>query len=95
MSTAVRKTKAANGFELISNDDAIFVNLSRLRDRLVEKAEDVSIALEANMKPGVAAGLNGDEQAKARHLFNSQARKIEAELNKLLALAKNFRVHIY
>lgn len=66
-----------------------------MRDRLVLRAEEVSIKLEANMNPGVAASLSGDDQRKAVHLFESQARKIEAELNKLLRLSENFRTHIH
>jgi len=75
--------------------DLMFLRLRSLRENLIEKAEDLSIKLEANMNPGVAASLRGDDQRKAQHLFESQARKIEAELNKLMALAESFRVHIY
>jgi hypothetical protein len=82
-------------FEVVSRDDRILVQLIAIRDRLVLKAEEVSIKLEANMNPGVAAALSGDDQAKARHLFLSQARKIEAELNKLEKLAEKFRTHIH
>jgi hypothetical protein len=82
-------------FQLVDRNDEILVQLSRLRDRLVEKAEDISIKLEANMNPGVAAGCRGSDQAKARHLFLSQARKIETELNKLMRLAEGFKVHIH
>jgi len=82
-------------FELFSRDDEILVQLIRIRDRLIFKAEEVSIKLEANMDPGVAAALSGDDQAKARHLFLSQARKIEAELNKLEKLAEKFRSTIH
>jgi hypothetical protein len=94
-SAPARPFTASNGFEIISADDALFVNLSRLRDTMVEKAEELSILLEANMKPAVAAGLNGDDQAKARHLYETQARKLNTELTKLLRLAENFRNHIY
>jgi hypothetical protein len=75
-------------------DDTLFALLG-VRTRLVEKAEEISIRLEDRMVPGVAASLTGDEQAKARHLYLTQARKIERELNKLLAMADNFKVHIY
>jgi len=82
-------------FEIVSRDDDILVQLLALRDKLVVKAEEVSIKLEANMNPGVAAALSGADQAKARHLFVVQARKIEAELNKLQRLAETFRTHIH
>jgi hypothetical protein len=81
--------------ELINGDDRILIQLLTIRDRLVCKAEEVSIKLRANMDPGVAAALSGDDQDKARHLFVTQAKKIEAELNKLTALAEKFRVHIH
>jgi hypothetical protein len=92
---AAATTTLDEPFQLVDRNDDILVQLSRLRNKLVEKAEEVSIKLEANMNPGVAAGLRGDDQAKARHLFLSQARKIEADLNKLLGLAENFRTHIH
>ena len=82
-------------FQIVSRDDDILVQLAGIRDRLVFKAEEISIKLEANMNPGVAAGLSGEDQAKARHLFLSQARKIEAELHKLDLLAGKFRTHIH
>lgn len=82
-------------FQLVDRADEILVQLSKLRDKLVEKAEDLSIKLEANMNPGVAAGCQGEDQAKARHLFVTQARKIETELNKLMRLAEGFKVHIH
>lgn len=82
-------------FQLVDRNDDILVQLIRLRDRLIFKAEEVSIKLEATMKPGVAAGLRGSDQAKARHLYVSQAKKIETELNKLMALADSFRSHIH
>lgn len=82
-------------FEIVSRDDNILVQLAGIRDRLVVKAEEVSIKLDANMNPGVAAALSGVDQAKARHLFLVQAKKIEAELNKLELLAEKFRVHIH
>jgi hypothetical protein len=69
--------------------------LAGIRERLVAKAEDLSIKLDAQLDPAVAAALDGTDQQKARHLFVSQARKLEADLNRLLALAQNFRVHIY
>jgi len=82
-------------FKIVSRDDDILVQLAGIRDKLVLKAEEVSIKLEANMNPGVAAALSGADQAKARHIFLAQARKIEAELNKLERLAETFRVHIH
>ena len=88
-------TSAPEPFQLVDRNDEILVQLSKLRDRLVEKAEDISIKLEANMKPGVAAGCKGEDQTKARHLFVAQARKIETELNKLMRLAEGFKVHIH
>lgn len=69
--------------------------LNLVRRRLVEKAEELSILLEGNLRPGVAATLKGSEKAKAQHLFLTQTRKIEAELNKLMALTRNFRNEIY
>jgi hypothetical protein len=82
-------------FDIVGDSDRLLSRLMYLRDRLVLKAEEVSIKLEGNMNPGVAASLSGDDQKKARHLFESQARKIEAELNKLMVLAENFRTHIH
>lgn len=82
-------------FKIINQDDRILVQLLRVRNALVEKAEGLSIQLEAQMNPGVAASLKGDEQAKAHRLFLTQATRIEAELNKLLKLTEDFRVHIY
>jgi len=69
--------------------------LMQIRDLLVEKSEKLSILLETQLNPSPALRLEGTEQKKAQHLFVSQARKIEAELNKLTRLAENFRVHIY
>lgn len=82
-------------FQLVDRNDEILVQLTRLREKLVFKAEEISIKLEANMKAGVAAGLRGEDQTKARHLFVTQARRIETELNKLLRLAEGFKVHIH
>ena len=91
----MQDANASEPFQLVDRNDDILVQLSRLRDRLVLKAEEISIKLEANMNPGVAAGCRGDDQAKARHLFLSQARKIETELNKLTRLAEGFKAHIH
>jgi len=82
-------------FEMVSDDDRLLVELSKIRDRLVERAEEISIKLDANMNPGVAASLEGKEQSKALHLFVTQAKKLERELRKLENLAESFRVHIY
>ena len=69
--------------------------LTGIRERIVALSERLSMALEDRLDPAPALALEGDEQAKARHLFVSQARKIEAELQRLTALAEGFRVHIY
>ena len=45
--------------------------------------------------PAVASRLSGGDRAKARHLYMTQARKIDIELNKLSALVEKFCVHIY
>lgn len=81
--------------QIVSGDDRLFVELSTIRERLVLLAEEISIKLEANMKPNVAAALAGDDQAKAAHTYRSQARKIQAELKKVEALAESFRSHIH
>lgn len=82
-------------FQVACPDTKFLAQLVRIRERLVEKAEDLSIALEHQLDPGPATRLTGEERAKARHLYVSQAKKIEAELNKLARLTENFRVHIY
>lgn len=82
-------------FDIVGPDDRLLVQLLKVRDKLVDQAESLSIQLETQMNPGPAASLEGDEQAKARHLFLSQAKKIETQLNKLTVLVNNFRVHIY
>lgn len=82
-------------FEVVPQGDKILAQLSRIRDGLVEKAENISMRLEDLMDPAVASRLSGDERAKARHLYVTQAKKLETELNKLGALVEKFRVHIY
>jgi len=82
-------------FKVADEDTKFLASLVRVRERLVEKAEDLSIALEHQLDPQPALGLTGEDRAKARHLYMSQARKIEAELNKLATLTQKFRVHIY
>jgi hypothetical protein len=82
-------------FQVADPDTKFLASLVRVRERLVEKAEDLSIALEHQLDPQPALRLSGTERDKARHLYMSQARKIEAELNKLATLAEKFRVHIY
>ena len=80
---------------IVDDDGFLLVELLGLRDRLVEKAEEISMRLDAQMNPGPAVSLSGDERKKAVHLFRSQAAKLERELFKLGVLAENFRVHIY
>ena len=82
-------------FEVADADTKFLASLVRLRERLVEKAEELSIQLEHQLDPMPATRLKGTERQKAQHLFISQSKKIEAELNKLLRLAEKFRVHIY
>lgn len=82
-------------FQVACPDTKFLASLVRVRERLVEKSEDLSIALEHQLDPTPALRLSGTERAKAQHLFMSQARKIEAELNKLTVLAQKFRIHIY
>lgn len=82
-------------FQVADADTKFLASLVRIRERLVEKAEELSIKLENQLDPGPAVRLEGKERDKARHLYVSQSKKIEAELNKLITLADNFRVHIY
>jgi len=82
-------------FAPVDDDGFLLVELLGLRDRLVEKAEEISMRLDAQMNPGPAVSLSGDERKKAVHLFRSQAAKLERELFKLGVLAEKFRVHIY
>lgn len=80
---------------IVDDDGFLLVELLGLRNSLVEKAEEISIKLEANMNPGPAVSLSGDERKKALHLFRSQAERLRRELHKLEKLAEGFRVHIY
>jgi len=82
-------------FAPVDDDGFLLVELLGLRDSLVEKTEEISMRLEAQMNPGPAVSLSGDERKKAVHLFRSQAERIRRELHKLGVLAENFRVHIY
>ena len=82
-------------FQVADADTKFLASLVRIRERLIEKAEDLSTKVENQLDPGPAVRLTGRERDKARHLYVTQARKIEAELNKLLALTDHFRVHIY
>lgn len=82
-------------FELVSDNDRLMLELKKMRDELVMEAEEVSMVLEDRMRPGVAAALRGDDQAKARRLFVTQAERLKRELHKLKKLAEEFRVHIH
>ena len=75
--------------------DRLLSELSRRRDAIIEKLDGVSVRLEHQMNPGVAAGLDGEDRAKARELFLAQAKRIEALLNQLDKAAENFRTHIH
>ena len=80
---------------MLTPNDRVLSELSRNRDALIERLDAVSVRLEHQMNPGVAAALDGEDRAKARELFLAQSKRIRALLNQLDQLAEDFRTHIH
>jgi len=81
---------------LLRPNDKLLHELSETRNALIEKLDAVSVRLEHQMNPGVAAGMNKPEdRAKAKLLFMAQAMRIKALIHQLDQAAENFRTHIH
>lgn len=69
--------------------------LAKAKEKVIEKAEDLSVELEHQLDYEPTLGLGGQELLKARHRFLGQVHKIDQVLTKLLADVRQFKIHSY
>lgn len=70
-------------------------DLEEVVEKLVDKAETLSIKIENNLDVTPAMLLEGVERMKARHRFLSQAEKLNRDLNEMIRFVDGFKVHSY
>jgi hypothetical protein len=72
-----------------------FDEVDALKERLIDKAENISAKLEAMLKTDYLAALSERDQKKARHRFKAQCKQLESKLNVLLTAIEGFQLHSY
>lgn len=69
--------------------------LEQAKEEVIELAETLSVALEAQLDLGPTLRLPPAEAAKARHRLMAQIKKVAADLRRLNVQAQRFAVHSF
>jgi hypothetical protein len=69
--------------------------LEAMVEMLIDKADTLSIKIEANLDCSPTLALRGVELMKARHRFLAQADKLDRELSEMIRFVEAFQIHSY